>query len=52
MQSMPPFLISLVLTCTCLDYRVLLDLPIHRSGSWKRYTLKGACWCVEAEVRG
>ena len=51
MQSLSSFLISLVVTFTLmLDYRTLLDLSSYGSDSWKRYTLKGICWCSEGEL--
>ena len=27
--------------------KILLDLPSYGSDSWRRYTLKGACWWTE-----
>ena len=44
------FLIYLVVTHTLiLDYRTLLDLSSDRAESWRRYTLKGVCWCQGRE---
>ena len=33
-----------------LDYRALSDLPGCKSYSWRRFTLKCLCWCVEGEM--
>ena len=49
------FAISWLVTCThvywCLDCRALYDLPSYTSDTWRRYTVKCLCWCVEGQMR-
>ena len=34
----------------CLDYRSLLGLSKYGSDSWRRYNVKGVCWCVDGDL--